>query len=216
MAGSGSPDGDEASATERPLSFIEQARRRQIVQAAIETLAELGYTNTTFARIAERADISPSLISYHFATKQALLAAVLTSVIEAIDASLTADLEGAPDHPTALRILIESSVRFFATRSTEMLAMEQLFGQGLEPAVAATAQDHHDTMLIEMEDMFREGQAIGEFGDFPTRPMAVTLQAALEAIPAELLAQPDTDIDAYAAALADLFVNAASAGAATT
>ena len=49
-------------------SFTEGARRAQIVQAAIETIAEAGFRHATFARIAERAGLSSTgLISYHFA-----------------------------------------------------------------------------------------------------------------------------------------------------
>ncbi|MQA95092.1 MAG: TetR family transcriptional regulator [Streptosporangiales bacterium] len=36
-------------------TFTTTARRAQIVAATIDTLAELGYGQTTFARIAERA-----------------------------------------------------------------------------------------------------------------------------------------------------------------
>jgi hypothetical protein len=38
-------------------SFTAQARRAQIVRAAIETIAELGYGQASFARIAERAGL---------------------------------------------------------------------------------------------------------------------------------------------------------------
>ena len=38
------------------------------MQAAIETIAQAGYRDATFARIAERAGLSSTgLISYHFA-----------------------------------------------------------------------------------------------------------------------------------------------------
>ena len=36
-------------------SFIEQARRRQIIDAAIDTIAAVGYANASFARIAAQA-----------------------------------------------------------------------------------------------------------------------------------------------------------------
>jgi Bacterial regulatory proteins, tetR family len=45
-------------------TFIEAARRNQIVAAAIDTIAEVGYARASFARIAARAGISPGLISY--------------------------------------------------------------------------------------------------------------------------------------------------------
>src|SRR6202453_4771003 len=46
-------------------TFIETARRAQIVAAAIDTIAELGYAQASFARIADRVGISRGLISYH-------------------------------------------------------------------------------------------------------------------------------------------------------
>jgi AcrR family transcriptional regulator len=47
-------------------TFVEAARRDQIVRAAIETIAEEGYARASFVRIAQRASISPGLITYHF------------------------------------------------------------------------------------------------------------------------------------------------------
>jgi AcrR family transcriptional regulator len=66
--------------TVRQRTFTEEARRAQIIACAIEVLAELGYSQTSFARIAERADISKSVISYHFASKDELLEQVVRSV----------------------------------------------------------------------------------------------------------------------------------------
>ncbi|MGH3626478.1 MAG: TetR/AcrR family transcriptional regulator, partial [Sciscionella sp.] len=61
-------------------SFIEQARRAQIVRCAIEVIAELGYAGASLAQIAKRARISKGVISYHFAGKDDLLGQVVTQV----------------------------------------------------------------------------------------------------------------------------------------
>ena len=47
------PDRIDDPPTPRRPSFIERARRAQIVHAAIETIAEVGYAHATFARIAD-------------------------------------------------------------------------------------------------------------------------------------------------------------------
>jgi len=61
------------------------ARRSQIVAATIEVIADLGYGQTSFARIAERAGLSSTrLISYHFAGKDELIAAVAADVLASI------------------------------------------------------------------------------------------------------------------------------------
>jgi hypothetical protein len=60
----------------RDRSLTATARRAQIIAATIETIAELGYGQASFGRIAERAGLSSTrLISYHFADKQELLLA---------------------------------------------------------------------------------------------------------------------------------------------
>jgi AcrR family transcriptional regulator len=66
--------------TGRQPTFTEHARRAQIVACAIEVLAETGYAQTSFARVAERANISKSVISYHFGSKDELLEEVVRSV----------------------------------------------------------------------------------------------------------------------------------------
>ncbi len=52
-----------AAAGGEERTFIETARRAQIVVAAIDTIAEFGYAGASFAHIAERLGISRGLIS---------------------------------------------------------------------------------------------------------------------------------------------------------
>src|SRR5579872_5747351 len=67
-------------------TFTETARRAQIVEAAIATIAEVGYAHTSFALIAKRAGLSSTgLISYHFASKDDLIAQVVATIFGAIE-----------------------------------------------------------------------------------------------------------------------------------
>src|SRR5919106_2012851 len=63
-------------------SFIAEARRAQIVDAAIKTLDEIGYVQASLAQIAKRAGISTALISYHFSDKDDLMNHVLVNLLE--------------------------------------------------------------------------------------------------------------------------------------
>lgn len=185
-------------------TFVEQARRRQITTAAIEILAAHGYRGATFARIAAHAGISPSLISYHFSTKAELMGQVVSDILADLDTALEDQLAGASGHSAALRILIEAQVRYFAEHTTEVLALGHL-DQADEETVSSSLGGHLHQALEEMETLFADGQAAGEFAEFPTRPMAVTLLAALNAVPGELFTNPRTDTSAYGKALADIF-----------
>src|ERR1700727_1990360 len=61
-------------------SPIEDARRRQLVEVTIDSLAELGYVGTTLAQIAGRANVSPGLVAHYFGDKDGLLDAAFRSL----------------------------------------------------------------------------------------------------------------------------------------
>jgi TetR/AcrR family transcriptional regulator, fatty acid metabolism regulator protein len=198
-SGNRSPNQDSAPATSR--SFIEEARRRQIIDAAIETIAELGYAHASFAKIAERAGISPSLISYHFASKAALLTAVNEAVVGDMDRALTGATDGSRSYVDAIGRLVAEFVRFTATHRSQMYALREIsMGSASDgmpapghPAASGTA---------EMAEMLSEGQEAGEFRAFHVPTMATTVLAILHSVPVRLYNDPGADIDLIAAELA--------------
>ncbi len=56
------------------------ARRQQLIDAAMSSIAEHGLANTTVARVAEVAGLSQGLMNFYFESKQALLIATLEYV----------------------------------------------------------------------------------------------------------------------------------------
>jgi len=55
----------------------EDARRRQLIDATVDAIGELGFNATTIAEIARRADVSTGLVSFYFGDKDGLLEATL-------------------------------------------------------------------------------------------------------------------------------------------
>ncbi|SDH19918.1 transcriptional regulator, TetR family [Lentzea fradiae] len=187
-------------------SFIEDARRAQIVAATIATITEVGYAKASFVRIAQRAGISPGLITYHFAKREELMKQVMLTVHGSMDAALTARTENADGYVSALRSLVEGFVHYCAEHPAELVAIGQIATAARDAEAARTwAEEQNAKALTELEDMFREGQEAGELREFAPRVMAVAVMAAMEATPAELMARPDTDVSRYATELADLF-----------
>ncbi len=56
------------------------ARRQQLIDAAMSSIAEHGLANTTVARVAEAAGLSQGIMNFYFESKQALLIATLEYV----------------------------------------------------------------------------------------------------------------------------------------
>ncbi len=59
-----------------------QETRENILDAALDVLAEKGYSGTTFVDIAERIDMTKGAIYWHFRDKPALLAALIGKALE--------------------------------------------------------------------------------------------------------------------------------------
>lgn len=180
-------------------STVREARRTQIVQAAIDAIADLGYDKASFARITERAGLSsPRMISYHFANKQDLMQQILVNIYTTA-AGLLAERIG-PHERVAdqLCAYVEGNLDFIRDHPREVLVLTEL-GSRLrddegEPYTPASAQEGDVQVL---EALLRRGQERGEFRDFDPRSMAILIRGAITAAVQRSNGQGGLDLAAY-------------------
>ena len=198
------------AAEQRRRSFIEQARRAQIVDAAIGTIAEVGYGKASYARIAERAGLSSTgLISYHFTNRAELIAEVVDRVFGLISGYVGERMANQPDPPTALRTYLEANVRFVAEHRAAMAALTEIFlHSGVEYGPA-----EEQAATSPLEQILRTGQASGVFRAFDPTIMAALVQRAVDGFPLLLATRPDLDPSAYSAEVTTVFDLATRASA---
>jgi AcrR family transcriptional regulator len=183
------------------------ARRAQIIAAAIDTIAEVGYGNSSFARIAKRAGISSTrLISYHFDDKAELVRAVVTAVVgEATDYMVKRMRTTGGTRTDTMATYIESNLQFIAEHPTAIRAVIEIAANArTEDGAPLVPPGEIDDPVSRLATMFRDGQQAGEFRVFDPVVMAVTLRAAIDAA----ATSPDLDPHAYAAELVALFTHA--------
>jgi len=163
------------------------ARRDQIVQATIAVLAERGYTAASYDAICEVAGLSSKrLISYHFKSKDELLAEVLHRVTTDAAAFMRPALDAADGPAAKLAAYIRSNVEFIATRPDHVRAVQQIvFGQVPVPSEEA------DSAIARLIGLFAEGQRSGAFRTFDALLMAVTLRAAIDVVAGRLVGGAD-------------------------
>ena len=77
------------------------ARRQQLIEATIETLAEVGYARTTLTAVARRAGLSHGLVNFHFETKEKLLTETMLYLAEEYRANWSAALDAAGEGAAA-------------------------------------------------------------------------------------------------------------------
>ncbi|HEX8756608.1 MAG TPA: transcriptional regulator BetI, partial [Steroidobacteraceae bacterium] len=70
----------QSSSREEP----EEARRQQLIEVTIDSLAEVGYVGSTLAQIAQRAGVSPGLVAHYFGDKDGLLEATFRTLARRI------------------------------------------------------------------------------------------------------------------------------------
>lgn len=190
-------------------SFTAEARRTQIVAAAIEVIAEVGYPQTSFSRIAERAGLSSTrLISYHFAGKTELIQEVVAQLFREIGGFMTERVSAATTPVEALHAYIEGNVEFIAGHRTQMKALLSIFlngGLDYDPA------EQEATVLSPVERILLDGQAAGVFRQCDVRVAAAAVQRSLDGIPMMLETTPDLDLDTCARELVTLFDHALGA-----
>ena len=75
-----------------PRDEGEEARRVQLVEVTIDSLAEVGYVGTTLAEIAGRAGVSPGLVAHYFDDKDGLLEAAFRTLARTLAARMRARL----------------------------------------------------------------------------------------------------------------------------
>lgn len=198
---------DSGSDGQKSRTFIEAARRAQIVAAAIESIAELGYGQASLARIAERAGISKGVISYHFASKDDLIREITSEVVAKGEAYMVPRILAATSGGGMLRAYVESNLAFMRDHRSHVVAFLDIFFNARDddgrPLVEEKSLDY---MVTSLEQVLAHFQALGEFRrDFDPHAMAMAIRGAIDQVPPQLTRHPDLDIDGYARELADLF-----------
>ncbi|MFD0775596.1 TetR/AcrR family transcriptional regulator [Streptomonospora algeriensis] len=195
---------ESSPGSQKKRSFIEEARRAQIVSAAITTIAETGYPGASLSRIAQRAGISKGVISYHFAGKDELMEQVVERVYTEIAEFVLPRVAEAPDERAALRSLILAVADYMRGHRERLVALGGIFNGMQTPegnrryGFAANEPIYRST-----EEMLRAGQDRGLFRAFDVRVIAVTLQAAIDGMFGYWATYPDHDLEAHAAELAE-------------
>jgi AcrR family transcriptional regulator len=198
----------EAATGPKERTFIDNARRQQIVAAAIDTIAEVGFAQASLARIAERIDISKGVISYHFAGKDDLIRQVAIEIVEAARAYIIPRVLAESTGPATLRAYIESHLAFMREHRNYMVAIVEIVRNGGLTTDGQRRFDGRDVDVAThlLEELLARLQAEGGLrNDFDPGVMAVTIRAAIDSVPYRLVRDPDLDVDHYAKEIATIF-----------
>lgn len=93
------------TASREPQQDRSRATRSRLLEAAIASLADIGYQASTVAVVAERAGVSRGAAQHHFPTREDLFTAALEQVSRARAEEMRRDLAALSDRPGVERVV---------------------------------------------------------------------------------------------------------------
>lgn len=158
--------------------------RERILDAACDVIAEHGIEDVRIARIATVAGVSPALVHYHFATREALLAEALEHSFELLGDIRTtnADAEGWTA-AEKLGWMIDQSLPFPGMGNREWRLWLELWSRAARRPelrdVAARLYERYDAWI---GAVVREGMEDGEFAPADVAAVTRRLVAAIDGL----------------------------------
>ena len=202
MSPENSPDG------RRRRSFIEEARRRQILDAAVLVVGEAGYANTSLARIAQKAGISKSVISYHFSGKDEILRLVVSEFFERVWRRMEERIRAENTATGAVHAWIEAQTEFLGAHRAEFLAMNEVVMNHRNPDGSLVFAEGMAEEVDGLAEILAWGRRDGEFRDFDPRIVANIVLRCADGILGSWVLDDAVDLPEQTTALLDFIDHA--------
>lgn len=187
-------------------SFIEGARRRQLIECAIVSVAEEGYAGASLAKIADRAGTSKGVVLYHFRSKDALVETTVDEIFRELQEFIVPRLEAESTARDRLRTFIESELLYLEEHRSQLLTVSYILvnhrNRRGEFYLRSSAEE---AAMNAIRAILEDGQKRGEFRDFGVRPMAATILNAVNGALSQWVADPSLSLAEYAAELVTTF-----------
>jgi AcrR family transcriptional regulator len=194
------------SAPSENRSFAETARRAQIVDCAILTIAELGFAKASVDQIAKRVGVSKGVITYHFPNKEEIVDAVIDKVVAAARTYMEPRIMAETSAAGRLRAYIESDLEFMDAHRRPLIALVEIaMSARREDGSLVIGSESLARRVASLEELLRAGQRSREFRRFNTRVMALTIIQAIDGVPVLLTREPNLDVKLHAQELATIF-----------
>jgi len=193
--------------TRRPkdeLTFIAEARRTQIIHAAIATLDRIGFQRTSLAQIAKEAGISPALIAYHFRDKNELMDQTLMTLLAESAEYVLRRAEQAGTPTGRLHAYIDASLAYQSLHPQRATALIEIVFHARTPdgvPYYQLADGEEDPLESALRQILAEGQRTGAFREFHVDVAASVIQSAIFEFAANRTLSAKMDLETYAAEL---------------
>jgi TetR/AcrR family transcriptional regulator, fatty acid metabolism regulator protein len=161
-------------------SIIEDIRKDQIIESAIDALASVGYTKTTLDQIAEMADFSRGVITYYFKSKDQLITEVMNRILKTQKERIMGRVDSAGSPAEKLAEYIAASIDHMKGDRKHYEAQVELWSN-LEYKKEFN-QKIYTECIKTVTSILKEGIQAGVFRDMDIQNAAVLIQGSIDGI----------------------------------
>jgi AcrR family transcriptional regulator len=169
---------------------LTQKRRTQMLEAAMEVIAERGLCDTRIADVADRAGLSPALVVYYLGSKEKLLTEALAYAEDLFYIEAFRELTGIEGASRRLVRLIELACPPVVRREADeyWTLWVELWSRALRNEEAARKREALERRWRNtIAEVVREGQRSGEFGSCDPERFATYLSALMDGLALQVL-----------------------------
>lgn len=162
--------------------LIADARKEQIINAAIEVLRDIGYVSTSLSKIASKAQTSTGLISYHFSGKEDLMNHIILYLVEEEKTFIKEKVENEKTYMTKLMAFIEAGIEYRDIKRGNITALLEIVFNLRTPdnvPYFGAEMNPEEEVSVWLEEILLEGQKAKEFNDFDIKVVGMMIRGAI-------------------------------------
>jgi AcrR family transcriptional regulator len=181
-----------ANSARKEATFIEIARRQQILDVALEMFADKGFHQTSLAEISSVLEISKGVISYHFNGKSDLGQEVIRHIIRKLSKAVQKRVAAKGTGKEKLLEFVSACIDYIDDNRSDYLTYMDTMGcfGTMEEKREMIAWANRNTRAV-IVSLIKEGQADGSIGPVNARNSADVLQSIVDGLMEATAAEPD-------------------------
>jgi len=172
-----------ANIKKKKNSFIEEHRRKQLIDVAIETIATLGLKGASFTHIAENAGVTKGVIVYYFDSREDLIDQIMKSIQQDMQSSIRLHVKKQMGSIDKLLAYASSFFRFAEANRSKYTAFTELW-----TTISTNKESNpygsiaYDECRSYISQILSEGQKKGEISLADIKTASVVIQAIIDGV----------------------------------
>ncbi|MBW2370049.1 MAG: TetR/AcrR family transcriptional regulator [Deltaproteobacteria bacterium] len=176
----------------KKMSFIEKARRSQILDIAVDEIANKGYENFTIQAIAKKDEVNKASVYYHFKGREQLLGSLYITLIDELYEYRVRRVNEEKTATEKLKAYIGAYIDYCQTNVKKFIA---LFGLGFDLSSTESSKNMWSDEVTDrsfgfLEGILVEGKKNGEFTASNSEKVVPLIQGALDGILTQWISTP--------------------------